>query len=389
MLNFTYFTPTKVYFGKDTHQNVGDIVADYGFKTVMLQYGRESIKKTGLYDTVVNSLHQNGITVVEMGGVEPNPKVDFVRNAAKVAKETGVELILAVGGGSVIDSAKTTAIAALTKTDIFDFLLGKEKVTAALPVGVVLTHAAAGSEMSSAAVLTDTETNTKKGVGSELIRPLFAVCNPELTYTLSPYQTACGIVDIMAHTMERYFTVCPPTPLTDRVAEGILKSVVEAARVLVHSPTDYDARAAVMWGSSISHNGLTGCGREQALAVHQLEHAVSGIYDNVAHGAGLSVLFPAWARYVMKENLPRFASFARGVFDVTEGDDEKAALLGIQKMEEFFTEIGMPLRLRDLGLPAGCEELLAEHCSKGGTRTVKNYIPMDKKVMKEIFESCY
>jgi alcohol dehydrogenase YqhD (iron-dependent ADH family) len=193
-----------------------------------------------------------------MGGVEPNPKVDFVRRAAQLARDEQVELILAVGGGSVIDSAKTTALAAKNEADIWDMMMGKAAPVAALPVGCVLTLAAAGSEMSASAVLTNTELNMKKGIGTDLNRPLFSICNPELTYTVSPYQTACGIVDIMAHTMERYFTVCPPTPLTDRVAEGILKSVVEAARVLLHSPTDYNARATVMWASSISHNGLTG-----------------------------------------------------------------------------------------------------------------------------------
>ena len=389
MLDFTYYTPTKVFFGKGTQQRLSEIVAEYGFRRVMLQYGKNSIKKSGLYDEIMASLQKSGITVVEMGGVEPNPKVDFVRRAAKLAREEQVELILAVGGGSVIDSAKTTALAAANEHDIFDMMMGKAKPTAALPVGCVLTHAAAGSEMSASAVLTNTELGVKKGIGTDLNRPLFAICNPELTFTLPAYQTACGVVDIMAHTMERYFTVCPPTDLTDRISESLLKSVISAARVLLREPRDYDARATVMWASSISHNGLTGCGRENALAVHQLEHAVSGRFDHVAHGAGLAVLFPAWASYVLPHNVPRLAQFARRVFDVTEADDLAAAKAGIAAMSRFFTELGMPQRLSEFDIPRNALPDLADLASFGGTRVVKSYAPLDRAAMLAIFEACY
>lgn len=389
MLDFTYYTPTKVFFGKDTQQRVGEIVAEYGFRRVMLQYGKSSIKKSGLYDEIMTSLQKSGITVVEMGGVEPNPKVDFVRRAAKLARDEQIELILAVGGGSVIDSAKTTALAAANEHDIFDMMMGKAKPTAALPVGCVLTHAAAGSEMSASAVLTNTELGVKKGIGTDLNRPLFSICNPELTFTLPAYQTACGVVDIMAHTMERYFTVCPPTDLTDRICESLLKSVISAARVLLREPRDYDARATVMWASSISHNGLTGCGRENALAVHQLEHAVSGMFDHVAHGAGLAVLFPAWASYVLPHNVPRLAQFARRVFDVEEGDDLAAAKAGIAAMSRFFTELGMPQHLSEFDIPKNALPALADLASFGGTRVVKSYVPLDRAAMLAIFEACY
>lgn len=389
MLNFTYYTPTRVLFGKDTEKEVGEIIASYGYKKIMLQYGQSSIKKNGLFDEIMASLAKSGITVVEMGGVEPNPKVDFVRRAAQLARDEQVELILAVGGGSVIDSAKTTALAAKNEADIWDMMMGKAAPVAALPVGCVLTLAAAGSEMSASAVLTNTELNMKKGIGTDLNRPLFSICNPELTYTVSPYQTACGIVDIMAHTMERYFTVCPPTDLTDRVAEGILKSVVLAGKVLMRDPRDYEARATMMWASSISHNGLTGCGRENALAVHQLEHAVSGLFDQVAHGAGLAVLFPAWANYVLAHNVPRFAQFARGVFDVKEKDDLAAAKAGIAAMSAFFTDLGMPSRLSEFGIPREAIPALADLATFGGKRTVKSYVPLDKEVMTRIFEACY
>ncbi|MBE7042160.1 MAG: iron-containing alcohol dehydrogenase [Ruminococcaceae bacterium] len=389
MLDFLYHAPTKVYFGKEKHKEIGNIVKGYGYRTIMMQYGKESIKKSGLYDEVMNSLREHEITVIEMGGVEPNPKVSFVREAIKVAKENKVEMILAVGGGSVIDASKTTAVGAKTDYDIWDFSTRKRTPSDALPVGCILTLSAAGSEMSSSAVLTNTELNMKRGFNSEFNRCQFAICNPELTYTVNRYQTACGIVDIMAHTMERYFTVCEPTDLTDQIAESILKSVVAAGRVLMENPCDYEARATMMWASSLSHNDLTGCGRENTLAVHQLEHALSGEFDFIAHGAGLAVLFPAWARTVFHVNPSRFAQFARRVWDVEQEDDETTALMGIERMEAFFKEMEMPLTLREFGIDESSAERLAELCTFGKQRTVKSYIEMDFDVIKNIFKSCY
>lgn len=388
MRDFNFYTPTKIFFGKGKEKNVGEIIKDYGFKKIMLQYGMGSIKKCGLYDTVMNSLCENGIDVVEMGGVEPNPKYDFINEAIKVATNEKVELILAVGGGSVIDSAKYTAIGAASGLDVFDVAMGRVKTDKALPVACILTISAAGSEMSASAVLTNTEAGIKKGTGGDYIRPLFSILNPELTYSVSPYQTACGISDIMAHTMERYFYPCDDTPLTDRIAEGLLKSVVEAGRIVMKEPENYEARATIMWASSLSHNNLTGCGRENALAVHQLEHALSGMYDHIAHGAGLAVLFPAWCRYTYKENISRFAQFARSVFDVNDADDNSAAIKGIEALEAFFKEIGMPLRLREFGIE-NTSDALAELCTMKRTRTIKSYIEIDALVAKEIFDSCY
>ena len=388
MRDFTYYAPTKVFFGKGKENQVGEIIKGYGFKKIMMQYGRSSIKANGLYERVMTSLKASGIEVVEMGGVEPNPKLDFIRKAVKVSKEEKVELILAVGGGSVIDSSKFTALGAANDFDVWDLPMGKATPESALPVGCILTLAAAGSEMSASAVMTNMEENLKKGFGSEYNRPLFSICNPELTYTVNKYHTACGITDIMAHTMERYFFPCEDTPLTDRVAEAVLKSVIEAGTVLMSDLENYEARAAMMWGSSLSHNNLTGCGRENALAVHQLEHALSGEFDHIAHGAGLAVLFPAWARYVYRANIPRFAQFARRVCEVNEADDERAAVLGIEKMAEYFSSIGMPSRLRDFGIE-NASERLADLCSFGKTRVVNSYIPLDFDRVKEIFESCY
>ena len=389
MLDFTYYTPTKVFFGREMHKEVGKIIKEYGYKTIMMQYGKGSIKKSGVYEDVMTSLLDNGIKVIEMGGVEPNPKLSFVRDAIKVAKENKVEMILAVGGGSVLDSSKATAAGAQCDDDVWDFSTRVKEVKNSLPIGCILTISAAGSEMSSSAVITNSEINIKRGFNTDLNRCQFAICNPELTFSVSKYQTACGIVDIMSHTMERYFTVCEPTDITDRISEGLLKSVINSGKILMNEPENYDARANIMWASSLSHNGLTGCGRENALPVHQLEHALSGEYDYISHGAGLAVLFPAWARYVYKENIQRFSQFARRVWDVEEKDDEKAALLGIEKMEEFFKAIEMPLTLNEFGLDIECCEKLADLCTFGKQRTVKTYIELDFDKIKEIFERCF
>ena len=388
MLDFEYYTPTKVFFGKSKEKEVGKIISQYGYKKIMLQYGKGSIKKNGLYDCITNSLKEYDIEFVEMGGVEPNPKIEFVREAVRIAKREGVELVLAVGGGSVIDAAKYTALGAVTDCDVWDFVVGKQKPTSALAVACVLTIAAAGSEMSWSAVVSDLSLNMKRGLASDLIRPLFAVCNPELTYTVSPYQTACGITDIMAHTMERYFTPCEPTDITDQIAEGILRSVINAARVVMKEPNNYEARANIMWASSLSHNNLTGCGRINSLPVHQLEHAVSGEYDNVAHGAGLAVLFPAWAKYVYTYNIPRFAQFARNVWAVNEVDDKKAAEMGIESMTEFFKSIGMPSTLREFGINLDAIDKLTDLCTFNNTRTVNSVIKLGSKEIKDIFKLC-
>lgn len=388
MNDFIYNTPTKVYFGKGKEKEIGEIIREYGYKKIMLQYGKGSVIKSGLLDTIKASLNNSAIEFVEMGGVEPNPKITFVRDAIAVAKREKVDMILAVGGGSVIDSCKYTALGAKADCDVWDFAMGKRKPIDAIPVACVLTHSAAGSEMSNSAVITNLELNMKKGCSTELNRLKFAVMNPELTFTLPAYQTACGVVDIMAHTMERYFTVCDDTDLTDRIAESILKAVISAGRVAVETPNDYEARATIMWASSLSHNGLTGCGRENYLAVHQLEHALSGEYDHVAHGAGLAVLFPAWAKYVYKTNVKRFAQFARRVWDIVESDDEKAAIMGIEAMSNYFKSIGMPTTLKEFNIP-NVAERLADLCTYQKTRTVKSYITLDYKVIKEIFESCF
>lgn len=388
MLDFEFYTPTKVFFGKDKQKDVGKIISEYGYKKIMLLYGKGSIKQSGLYDTIMASLTKNNIDVIEMAGVEPNPKIEFVREAVRVAKQEKIELVLAVGGGSVIDAAKYTALGAVTEHDVWDFVTGKQNPEAALPVGCVLTIAAAGSEMSWSAVVSDLSQNMKRGLATNLIRPLFSICNPELTYTVSPYQTACGITDIMAHTIERYFTPCEPFDLTDRIAESVLRAVINSASVVMKNPCDYEARANIMWAASLSHNNLTGCGRINALPVHQLEHAVSGEYDRVAHGAGLAVLFPAWAKYVYKHNISRFAQFARRVWNVNETDDKKAAEAGIEAMSQFFKSIGMPTTLNEFGIGEENIPKLTDLCTFYGQRTINSVIELGDKEIKEIFEIC-
>ena len=386
MLDFTYNTPTTVHFGKGKEQLVGSLIKDMGLKKIMVQYGKGSVVKSGLLDKVKKSLLDNGIEFVLLGGVEPNPKLSFVKDAIKIAKKEKVEMLLAVGGGSVIDSCKYTALGAVTDIDVWEFAMGREKPLSALPVACILTLSAAGSEMSNSAVVTNLELNMKKGCSTEFNRCAFAICNPELTYTVGKYQTACGITDIMAHTMERYFTVNPETPLTDAIAESILKSVIDAGKVLMEEPENYNARATVMWASSLSHNGLTACGRENYLAVHQIEHAVSGEFDSVAHGAGLAVLFPAWAKYIYKENPKRFAQFARNVWGVEDDNDLSASVKGIEKMADYFVSIGMPKTLSELGIEKSSIERLAELCTFNKSRTVKSYIPLGFNEVKEILE---
>jgi len=389
MKDFIYYAPTKVFFGKDKHKDVGKIITEYGYNNIMLQYGQSSVKKSGLYDEVMASLAEYGINVVEMGGVEPNPKISFVRKAVKVAKENNVEMILAVGGGSVLDSSKYTAAGACADCDPWDFPTAKTKVQNSLPVGCILTIAAAGSEMSSSAVISNTELNMKRGFNSDFNRCKFAIMNPELTYSVSKYQTACGVVDMMTHTMERYFTPQPPVEITDGIAESLLRTIISAGKIAIENPTDYEARATLMWASSLSHNNLTDCGRGGSLIVHQLEHAVSGEFDSVAHGAGLAVLYPAWAKYVYKANPKRFSRFFRNVFGITEQDDMIACEKGIKAMSEYFISLGMPSKLSDLGVPKEKAERLADLCTNGKTRILDSQMKLGFNECKEIFESCY
>ena len=383
-MEFEFHTPTRVIFGLGSEKRTGEIVSSYGYRRVLLVYGGASAKKSGLYDRVCESLAASGITFAELSGVKPNPVLSLARRGMALARDTGAELILALGGGSVIDTAKEIAIGALDGGEHWDFALGKRTPERALPVGVILTISAAGSEMSSSAVLTNEEDGSKRGYNTPLHRPLFAICNPELTYSVDPYQTASGIVDILMHTLERYFAPVPETPITDALALALCREVVKAGRIAYENPTDYTARASLMWASSVSHNDLTGVGRFFAGTCHRLEHEMSAKYD-VAHGAGLAVVFPAWAKYVYRLAPARFARFAREVFAVSQTGDLDAAKEGIEVLSRFFRSIGMPLTMRELGIPDPDLEDMARRCSRDKTITLHSYIEIGYDEMLDIY----
>ena len=390
MQNFTLHTPTKVFFGKGTEKQVGEIIKSYGFSKVLLHYGSGSIKRTGLYDTVTASLREAGISFVELGGVEANPKLSLARKAAELARDEKVDMILAVGGGSVLDSAKAAAAGACNACDPWDFSSKKRAPEKALPLGTILTLAASGSETSDSCVLTNEEGWLKRGFNAPCNRPLFSILNPELTYTVSKYQTGCGIVDIMMHTLERYFSLNGDNPLTDALAEGLLRTVVEEGKRAIRDPKDYEARAALMWAGSLSHNGLTGCGKTFLMRCHQLEHELSGAYDRVAHGAGLAVIFPAWAKYIYRYNVSRFAQYAVNVWGLPMNFEhpERTALEGIQATEAYFQSIGMPIRLSELDVDDAKFGEMAEKCTFFGKRTLPDYIELGKKEMLDIYRLC-
>ena len=366
MYNFKYYTPTKVLFGRGTEQQVGTLVKEQNCKKVLIHYGMGSVVRSGLLDKVKSALDAENIPWVELGGAVPNPRLSLVYEGIELAKKEGVDFILAVGGGSAIDSAKAIGYGVANEGDVWDFYDRKRQATGCVPIGVVLTMAATGSEMSHSSVITKEEGWIKRGYSSDLGRPRFAIMNPELTMTLPDYQTACGCTDILMHTMERYFVSGDTMEITDTMAEALMRTVIKNSLILEKEPDNYDARAEIMWAGSLSHNGLTGCGASGVdFATHGLEHELGGLYD-VAHGAGLAALWGSWARYVYKECLHRFYRFAIEVMDVKEkGSKEEVALKGIEAVEDFFRKINMPTSMTELGIEPTEEELelLAHKCS--------------------------
>lgn len=367
MFDFEYYTPTKVLFGKDAELRTGELVKEFGGTRVLIHYGGNSAMRSGLLDRIKASLDASSIFHVELGGVVPNPHLSKVREGIAVAKENDVDFFLAVGGGSVIDSTKAIAYAmAEPDHDVWELFQQTREAKACMPVASVLTIAAAGSEMSPSCVITNEQTGEKRSYNDDLSRPKFAIMNPVLTETLPDYQTQSGCVDIMMHTMERYFTQGGNMELTDQIAEGLLRTVIKYAKILHKEPQNYQARAEIMWASSLTHNGLTGCGNDGGdFASHMLEHELGGMFD-VTHGAGLAAIWPSWARYVYKNCLPRFCRFAVNVMNVEKcNSDEQTALKGIQAMEDFYHQIGMPINMRELGIAPTDEQILemAESCS--------------------------
>ncbi|MDY2625174.1 MAG: iron-containing alcohol dehydrogenase [Coriobacteriales bacterium] len=390
MRSFEFYAPTKVVFGPGSEERAGELVKEFGGTKALVHFGGQSAKRSGLLDRVVASLDAQGIGHVLFGGVEPNPRLSLVREGIKLVADEGIDFILAVGGGSVIDSAKAIAYGAAdpARGDVWDFYLGQREATAAMPIGVVPTVAATGSEMSGSSVITENKTGTKRGYENNLSRPRFALMNPELTLTVSPYQTASGCVDILMHTMERYFNAAQPMYTTDRMAEALMRSVIYNARELKANPGDLQARAEVMWAAALSHNDVTGPRALGDWSCHQLEHELSGMFD-VAHGAGLAAIWGSWARFVMDANPARFERFAMKVMDLEYHPEQgrDLAIQGIEAMEAFFRELGMPTSIPDLGINPSDKQLecMARGASRNGTRTLGTFRVLTEQDMLAIY----
>ncbi|TVY10010.1 iron-containing alcohol dehydrogenase [Paenibacillus cremeus] len=366
MNSFRFYNPTQIIFGEGTADTVGQQLASVGAKSVLLIYGGGSIKKSGLYDRVIKQLQEIGAKVVELPGVEPNPRVSTVRKGIELCRSENVDFILAVGGGSVIDAAKAVAVGVPYEGDVWDFLMRKAEIRGALPLGAVLTLSATGSEMNGSAVITDWEHQLKKAFGSIYAYPKFSILDPTLTYTVPADQTVNGAVDMMSHVFEQYFSLTTDTPLQERLCESILQTVIENAELALKEPTNYAARANIMLcGTYALNGGMISVGMQNDWATHMIEHEVSAIYD-IAHAAGLAILFPNWMKYVYRERIDRFVQFAVRVWGVDPNgkSDEEIALAGIQATRDYFSRIGAPARLADLGIGA-------EHLDQMAKETVR------------------
>ena len=390
MRDFVYYAPTEVVFGKESEEQVAGLVKKYGGHKVLVHYGGRSAKKSGLLDKIFALLRQGGVDFVELGGVVPNPRLSLVQKGIDLCRKEKVDFILAIGGGSVIDSSKAIACGVPFGGNVWDIYMGKAEPASYLPVASVLTIPAAGSEMSDASVITNEDGDVKVGYSNPMSRPKFAIMNPVRTFTLPPYQTAAGVTDMMMHTMERYFAPEDDMDLTDALAEAVLRSMKENVYKVLADPEDYRARAQIMWGGSVAHNDLTGCGMTGDWATHQLEHELSGMFD-VTHGAGLAAIWPSWARYVLKVNVSRFVRFAVNVMDVPNDftDPEGTALKGIEAMERFYHDIGMPINIHELiGRDITDDEIreMVRKCSRDGAFTQGTFKVLYPKDMEAIYQ---
>lgn len=390
MREFNYYAPTQVVFGKETERQVADLVKRYGGTKVLIHYGGQSAIKSGLLASVEESLGAAGINYVKLGGVVPNPRVSKVREGIEICKKEGVDFLLAVGGGSVIDSCKAISAGRYLDGDVWDLYLKKTTATEYIPIGCILTIPAAGSEMSDGSVITNEDGWLKKDYCCNEFRCKFAIMNPEFTYTLPAWQTACGVTDIMMHTMERYFTKDDDMEITDSIAEAVLRTAKSQVKRVLANPTDYNSRAQIMWAGSLAHNDLTGCGTTGDWATHNLEHELSGMFD-VSHGAGLAAMWGSWARYTRSENMSRFVRFAVNVMGVEQDfhSDEATAEAGIVAMEEFYHSIGMPTSIHELiGKEITDKEIeeMADKCSNGGTSTIGSLKRLTREDMINIYK---
>lgn len=385
MNNFNFYSPTFFVFGKNRETEAGKYTKRFGGTRVLIHFGSGSVVKSGLLNRVKSALTESGIWFTELGGVVPNPRSGLVYDGIDICKKEKIDFILAVGGGSVIDSGKAIAIGALYDGDFWDFYSGK-KVTQALPVGTILTLTAAGSEGSNGSVITHEDGMLKRACGGDVMRPVFSILNPELTCSLPAYQTACGATDMMAHVMERYFTNTKNVEITDRLCEGILLSIINETPKALANPNDYEARANLMWAGMVAHNDICGVGREQDWSSHQMEHELSGLYD-VAHGAGLAIMFPAWMKYVMSNDIMRFAQFAVRVWgcEMDFENQENTARKGIERFEQFLTSIGMPVTFSQLGAKAEDIDVLVKTLGLG-ERTLGSFVKLTENDVKKIYE---
>ena len=388
MQNFTFKSPTEIIFGRDAELQVAEKIRQYGGHRVFIVYGGGSVVKSGLLARVERCLTSSGLAFEVLGGVQPNPRLSFAREGVREALSCKADFILAIGGGSVIDTVKAIAHGVANPgTDIWDFWTGKTPLTKTMPFGSVLTIAAAGSETSDSAVLTNEELGKKAGLNSELNRPAIAFMNPELTFTLPKKQIACGICDIMMHTMERYFTPIKGNSFTDLVAEALIRNVIDNARIAIVNRKDYDAMSEIMWCGSISHNGVTELGRKKDFSVHKLGHELGGRFD-VTHGSSLTALWGSWARYVYEDDPERFARYAERIWGIDSGTAEERARAGIRKTEDFFREMDMPTNFTELGIGVQTEavlEYLADMCTANGSNKIGCFHPIDKKAAIEIY----
>ena len=389
MKDFNYYAPTEVVFGSESEEKVAMLVRMYGGSRVLVHYGGQSAIRSGLLDKICGLLADDGLFVEQLGGVVPNPRLSKVNEGIALCRRQGIDFILAVGGGSVIDSAKAIAYGTVYEGDVWDFYVGKAQAVSCLPVALVLTIPAAGSEMSEASVITNEDGDVKLGYSNDISRPKFAIMNPERTFTLPPYQTAAGVTDMMMHTMERYFSHDDDMTLTDALAEAVLRTLKDCVYAVLRQPDDYRNRAQIMWGGSVAHNGLTGCGMRDDWATHQLEHELSGMFD-VTHGAGLAAIWPSWARYVCHENISRFVKFAVNVMGIPNDftDPEGTALRGIEAMEMFYRSIGMPVNIHELiGREITDDEIreMVRKCSRDYTATTGSFKVLDAADMEAIY----
>lgn len=387
MKNFEYFCPTEIIFGSGAENCVAEKIRKHGGSRVMILYGGGSAVRSGLIAKIEQLLAAGGFADVKiLGGVKPNPRLDFARNAVREAVDAEIDFVLAVGGGSVIDTAKAVALGALNPdVDIWEHWSKKIQLEKSLPVGVVLTIAAAGSETSDSAVLTNEDTGKKAGVTTP--RPVFAIMNPKFAMSVPHYPLICGIADILMHTLERYFTCVEGNEFTDMVAEALIRNVMAQSRALLKDPADLHAMSEIMWCGSVSHTGFTGLGRERDFSAHKLGHELSGRYD-VAHGASLTTVWAHWARTVYTVKPERFAHFAEEIFGINDGTTDERARAGIDAMENYFRELGMPTNFTELGIGVQSDDelkFLADMVTSGGTKKVATFLPMDKDLVIEIY----